>query len=63
MVSKDRKAIALVGFFRTKYLQNSVDLLDGLDLIEQFMANFGMRFEFVLNGATEVFTRSISELI
>ncbi|MCP4261785.1 MAG: hypothetical protein GY774_30435 [Planctomycetes bacterium] len=46
----NNKTISLIKYFRIKYLQNSFDLLDGMDLIEPFMTNFGMRFELIPNG-------------
>jgi hypothetical protein len=40
----------LIGFMRSKYNEDSVDLLDGIPLMEAFMSNFGVRFEILPSG-------------
>lgn len=37
--------LKLIDFFRAKHESTDPDLLDGLDLMDSFMANFGMKFE------------------
>jgi len=39
------KAIALIDFFRVKYEKEDNNLFDGRKIIEDFMTNFGFRFE------------------
>ena len=40
----------LIGFIRSKYDENSVDLLEGIILMEKFISNFGIRFEVLSSG-------------
>lgn len=40
----------LIEFYREKYRNKEVDLFDGIELIDQFMTNFGMKFEDVDGG-------------
>jgi hypothetical protein len=44
------RAQRLVEFMRAKYDEDSVDLLDGIPLMEGFMRNFGVRFEVLPSG-------------
>lgn len=44
------RAKQLIEFMRSKYDQDSVDLLDGIQLMEAFMGDFGMRFELLPSG-------------
>lgn len=44
------KTVSLIEFIRSKYVQNSFDLMDGMTLIESFLTNFGMRFEILPSG-------------
>ncbi len=46
----DEKAAQLMSFIRTKYVENDMNLLDGIPLIEAFMTNFGIRFEILPSG-------------
>ena len=46
----DEKAAQLMSFIRTKYVENDMNLLDGIPLIEAFMTNFGIRFEVLPSG-------------
>jgi antitoxin component HigA of HigAB toxin-antitoxin module len=39
------KTLKLLAFLKTKYEKKSFDLKDGVDLVADFMENFGMRFE------------------
>lgn len=41
----NHKTIALMDFFKQKYESGSVDLEDGLQLITDYMTNFGLKFE------------------
>jgi len=42
--------LALVKYFRDKYCDDSVDLLDGIELIEAYMQKLGVRFEMLENN-------------
>jgi hypothetical protein len=44
------RARGLIDFMRSKYEEDSVDLLDGIPLVEAFMSNFGVRFEILPSG-------------
>lgn len=46
----NEKTLKLIKLFRSKYGDNNFDLLDGTQLMEDFMKNFGMRFEDTSNG-------------
>lgn len=46
----NEKTLKLIEFFRSKYENNNFDLFDGKLLIEDFMKNFGMKFEDTSNG-------------
>ncbi len=39
------KTMALIAYVREKYESNDIELDDGLDLMVEFMTNFGMRFD------------------
>jgi hypothetical protein len=39
------KTIALIDFFRHKYHKDDPNLEDGVEIMEDYMTNFGMRFE------------------
>lgn len=41
----NKKTKCLIDFYRSKYLKNEFDLISGIDLMEDFLTNFGMRFE------------------
>lgn len=41
----NKKTKSLIDFFRSKYLKDEIDLLSGINLMEDFLTNFGMRFE------------------
>jgi hypothetical protein len=41
----NEKTLRLIEFFRMKHEQNDLDLSDGLLLMDEFMGNFGMKFE------------------
>jgi len=41
----NEKARGLIGYFKMKHEHDECNLNDGLDLIAEFMTNFGMRFE------------------
>lgn len=41
----NKKTKRLIDFYRSKYLKNEFDLISGIDLMEDFLTNFGMRFE------------------
>lgn len=46
----NERTLALVDFIRSRYIQSSTDLMDGIPLIAGFLANFGMKFEFLPSG-------------
>ena len=46
----DEKAVQLIAFFRTKYAEGDMNLLDGITLMEAFMTLFGIRFEVLPSG-------------
>lgn len=41
----NKKTKCLINFYRSKYLKDEFDLISGIDLMEDFLTNFGMRFE------------------
>lgn len=41
----NKKTKCLIDFYRSKYLKDEFDLISGIDLMEDFLTNFGMRFE------------------
>jgi len=41
----NKKTKCLIDFYRSKYLKDEFDLISGVDLMEDFLTNFGMRFE------------------
>ncbi len=46
----NNKTYALIDFFRKKYGERCPELVEGLNLAEEFMLNFGMRFEDTAQG-------------
>jgi hypothetical protein len=46
----DEKTIQLMSFIRAKYAENNMNLLDGIPFMEDFMTNFGIRFEILPSG-------------
>lgn len=44
------KTLALIDYVRGKFAANDFDVSDGLDLMEDFMTNFGMRFDDLGDG-------------
>lgn len=46
----NEKTLALVSFFRTKYEESSFDVHGGIDLVRDFMTNFGFEFEDTRQG-------------
>lgn len=46
----NNKALILINFLKSKYEENSIDLFNGLKLIEDFLTNFGIKFECVPEG-------------
>lgn len=41
----NKKTIALINYFRQKYEANDLSLEDGVEIMQDFMDNFGMRFK------------------
>jgi hypothetical protein len=41
----NEKTFALMDYFRLKHEKKEVGLIDGMDLIAEFMINFGVKFE------------------
>jgi len=41
----NKKTKYLINFYRSKYLKDEFDLISGVDLMEDFLTNFGMKFE------------------
>jgi hypothetical protein len=41
----NKKTKCLIDFYRLKYLKDEFDLISGVDLMQDFLTNFGMRFE------------------
>ena len=41
----NERTLALMDYFKTKYEKKETDLSDGIDLISNYMTNFGIRFE------------------
>jgi hypothetical protein len=41
----NKKTKCLIDFYRSKYLKDDFDLISGINLMEDFLTNFGMRFE------------------
>lgn len=41
----NKKTMALIDFFRHKYQQDDFNLEDGIEIMENYMTNFGMRFK------------------
>jgi hypothetical protein len=41
----NNKAIVLIDYFRNKYATDDFNLEDGLEIMEEYMTNFGMRFK------------------
>ncbi|MHC2995419.1 MAG: hypothetical protein IBV53_07970 [Candidatus Atribacteria bacterium] len=41
----NKKTKCLIDFYRSKCLKDEFDLISGVDLMEDFLTNFGMRFE------------------
>ena len=46
----NEKTLSLMRFLKTKYQEQIYDLQDGLDIIIDFMTNFGMKFEDIPEG-------------
>lgn len=46
----NERTFALINFVRNKYLNEDYNLLDGLELIDSYMANFGLKFEDMPDG-------------
>ncbi len=44
------KTYTLIDFFRKKYGEKSPELVEGLNLVKEFILNFGMRFEDTAQG-------------
>lgn len=41
----NEKTFALADYFKKKFEESSIELLDGLDIVREFMTNFGVKFE------------------
>lgn len=46
----NNKTKYLIDFYRSKYLKDDFDLISGVDLMDDFLTNFGMKFEDIEGG-------------